>query len=646
MSYCLNPRCQKPQNPNNAKFCSTCGSRLLLDNRYRAIKSISQGGIGRTFLAVDEQTASKCIIKQFSPQNQGTNNAEQGLELFRQEAQRLWELGQHPQIPQLLAYFEPDHQPRGSSTAAIVQTLIEGESLAQKLKVEGAFSEIEVRQILKELLPVLQFVHERNIIHRDINPGNIIRRNITFTSPPAPSSSSSSLKLRPLRLQGEGSMKLLENQLVIVDFSAAKFTSKTALAKTGTVIGSAAYISPEQMRGKALPSSDLYSLGVTCIHLLTDIHPFELFNSLEGVWVWQDYLTNSVSPQLTKMLNKMLEDAVKNRYQSAVEILKDLEPDGDIDRTQLFVQIPVLPTITQNLLPTWKCIQTLKGHFSSINSIAFSCDGKLASGSADRSVKFWDLESNRSLCTFYGHSGLIDAVAFSPNGRFVASGSWDYTIKIWDVETKELVQTLSEHSGWIKSIVFSPDGKNLVSGSADKSLKLWNLETGKVEKTLSEQKSAVHSVAISPDGQFLASGSADKTIKIWNLKGEIQLIDAHSDVVDALIFSPSSQTIISGSADKTIKIWQVDSGKLLQTLNSHSGAINSLAINIEANLLVSGSADKTLKIWHPASGELLHTLYGHSSGVTAVAMSFKGQGNRLIIASGSQDKTLKIWQFE
>jgi WD40 repeat protein/tRNA A-37 threonylcarbamoyl transferase component Bud32 len=635
MSYCLNLRCQKPQNPSNAKFCSTCGARLLLDNRYRAIQSISQGGMGRTFLAVDEQEGNKCIIKQFSPQDQGTNNAEQALELFRQEAQRLWQLGQHPQIPQVLAYFEPDPQPGGSGAAAIVQTLIEGESLAQKLKAEGAFGEIEVKQILQELLPVLQFVHERNIIHRDINPENIIRSNTTLTSPPTPI------------LAGEGSKKNRGYELVLVDFSAAKFTSKTALAKTGTVIGSAAYISPEQMRGKAMPSSDLYSLGVTCIHLLTDIHPFDLFNSLEGVWVWQDYLTNPINPQLAKILNKMLEDAVKNRYQSALEILKDLEPEGDIEEKQLLVQIPVLPTITQNLLPTWKCIKTLQGHFSSINSIALSWDGKLASGSADRTVKLWDLGSNKSFCTFFGHFGLIDTVAFSPNGRFVASGSWDYTIKIWDVETKELVQTLSEHSGWIKCLLISPDGKSLISGSADKTIKIWNLEVWKVEKTF-EDKSAIQAIAISPDGQFLASGRADKTIKIWNLKtGELHLtINAHSDAINALVFSSSGQIIISGSADKTIKIWQLNNSKLLHTLNSHSQAINSLAINIEGNLLVSGSADKTLKIWHLSRGELLQTLDEHSSGVTAVAIGSQGQGNRLLIASGSQDQTLKIWQFE
>jgi serine/threonine protein kinase len=157
---------------------------LLLGDRYRALQPISQGGIGRTFLAVDEQESSKprCIIKQFSLKNQGTNNAEKAAESFRQEAVRLQELGQHPQIPQLLACFEQDD--RTCIPAALVQTYIEGESLAQTLEAEGVFSETQIRQILNELLPVLQFVHDHGVIHRDINPDNIIRRTSPVISSP------------------------------------------------------------------------------------------------------------------------------------------------------------------------------------------------------------------------------------------------------------------------------------------------------------------------------------------------------------------------------------------------------------------------------------------------------------------------------
>ena len=107
MSYCLNPSCQQPQNPDLTKFCQNCGSKLLLKERYRAIKLIGQGGFGRTFLSVDEDKPSKppCVIKQFFPQAQGTDSAQKAAELFEQEAVRLDELGKHPQIPELLAHF-------------------------------------------------------------------------------------------------------------------------------------------------------------------------------------------------------------------------------------------------------------------------------------------------------------------------------------------------------------------------------------------------------------------------------------------------------------------------------------------------------------------------------------------------------------
>jgi len=626
MSYCLNLRCPKPQNPNNARFCSTCGSRLLLGDRYRALEPISQGGVGRTFLAVDEQATSKphCIIKQFAPKNQGTNNAEKAAELFHQEATRLQALGQHPQLPQLLAYFEPDNLTEIGTAPAIVQTLITGQNLAQKLVSEGTFSEAQIRQILNELLPVLQFVHEQGVIHRDINPNNIIRCSSTpFTHEEIEN--------------GEG-------QLVLVDFSAAKFTTKTALARTGTVIGSAAYTAQEQLMGKAVISSDLYSLGVTCIHLLTDIHPFDLFNSLEGIWVWQDYLTNPVSKKLSQILNKMLDSVVRKRYQSAAEILQDLNPQGSTTTPATLSQSSSSQTLTpKSIIPVWTSVRTLTAHTSSINSIAFSPDGQtFASGSADKTIKIWKADSQLPLCTFSGHLSLINAVAFSPEGRQLASGSWDYTIKLWNVETGELVDTLREHSGWIQAVAISPDGETLASGSADKSIKLWNLTTKEVQASFCGHSGAVQALAFSPTGQILASGSLDKTIKIWDLSHGIQLtIEGHLDTVNSLTFSPSGQILISGSADKTIKIWNLGNGALLNTLTGHSEAVNSLALNTQGNTLISASADKTLKIWHPSSGKLLHTLSGHQAGVTAVAISPDSR----IITSGSQDKTIKIWQF-
>ncbi|MEH2281079.1 MAG: serine/threonine-protein kinase [Nostoc sp.] len=289
MSYCLNPHCPKPENPDHVKFCVTCGSKLLLKERYRAIKPIGQGGFGKTFLAVDEDKPSKprCVIKQFYPQSQGTNTLAKAVELFNQEAVQLDELGKHPQIPELLAYFTQE------ARQYLVQEFIDGQNLAQELAHRGAFSEIEIWQLLNDLLSVLQFCHARHVIHRDIKPENIILRES-------------------------------DRKLVLVDFGAAKSATGTALNRTGTSIGSPEYVAPEQMRGRAIFASDIYSLGATCINLLTVRSPFDSYNTNNDTWVWQQYLQTPISNPLSRILNKMLESIPIRRYQTVDEVLNDL----------------------------------------------------------------------------------------------------------------------------------------------------------------------------------------------------------------------------------------------------------------------------------------------------------------------------------
>ncbi len=289
MSQCLNPDCIQI-NSKTTIFCQKCGSKLLLRERYRALKILGQGGFGRTFLAVDEDKPSQpyCVIKQFLPQAQGTNNQQKAGELFKQEAIQLEHLGKHQQIPELFAYFIQDHR------QYLVQEYIPGQNLAQELAKTGAFSEAKIINLLGDLLPVLAFIHKQPVIHRDIKPENIIRR------------------------QGD-------NKLVLVDFGAAKAATRTALAVTGTVIGSAGYVAPEQAVGKAIFASDLYSLGVTCIHLLTNKEPNDLFNSGSFDWVWRNYLTVKINNTLSQVLDKLLQPGTEKRFQTAQEVLEALQ---------------------------------------------------------------------------------------------------------------------------------------------------------------------------------------------------------------------------------------------------------------------------------------------------------------------------------
>lgn len=216
MSHCLNPNCQIPQNPDWNIYCQNCGSKLLLKDRYRPLNLIGQGGFGRTFLAIDEDKPSKpyCVIKQFFPASQGTNNISKAAELFEKEATRLDELGRHSQIPELMAHFTQDGR------QYLVQEFIAGQNLGQALAVEGPYNEEKIKALLNNLLPVLQFIHSHNVIHRDIKPDNIIRRQNN------------------------------DSQLVLVDFGAAKYALGTALLKTGTTIGTPEYTPPNKTEAK------------------------------------------------------------------------------------------------------------------------------------------------------------------------------------------------------------------------------------------------------------------------------------------------------------------------------------------------------------------------------------------------------------
>ncbi len=293
MSYCLNPNCPNPQNTNSEKFCLSCGSKLLLKQRYRAMKPIGQGGFSRTFLARDEDKPSMplCVIKQFYPQAQGTGTLAKAIELFNHEAMRLEELGKHRQIPELLAYFTQDDR------QYLLQEFIDGLNLGQELQQNGVYSETQIQHFLNELLRILQFCHQKQVIHRDIKPENIIRRQ------------------NPAKLRG---------QIVLVDFGASKVVTQASMQQTGTSIGSPEYVAPEQMRGRALFASDIYSLGVTSIHLLTARSPFDLYDINNDVWLWRDYLQAAINPDLGKILDKMLATTPARRYQTVDEVLRDL----------------------------------------------------------------------------------------------------------------------------------------------------------------------------------------------------------------------------------------------------------------------------------------------------------------------------------
>lgn len=651
MSYCLNPYCRTPQNPESSKFCSHCGFKLLLGDRYRAFRLIGRGGFGRTFLAVDEYKPSrpKCVIKQFFPQHQSTQSPERARELFRREAVQLEHLGRHAQIPELLAHFEQaDYQ-------YLVQEFINGRNLLQEIAQTGPFSDVEVWQLLDDLLPVLEFIHHHQVIHRDIKPQNIIRRANT-------------------------------QQYVLVDFGAATSISGRDLSRTGTSIGSPEFVAPEQAMGKATFASDLYSLGVTCIYLLTQVRPANLFDTNEGMWSWQQHVSRPVNTVLGEILDKLLQGPVKRRYQSAIEVQRDLHGtailqalgieketgdrgqgtgnrgeeelgewqevgSGVAEETMEVTQMTQLPASARlSLMKSWTCTHTLIGHESWVRSVVIHPTQKLlASGSGDRTIRFWDLESGELRRTVQAHEAWVRSIALSPDGELLASCSNDKTVKLWRWATGELRQTLKGHTDWVRSVDFSPDGQRLVSSSQDKTICVWRVDTGELVQTLKGHLHWVITAIFAPlsypgnaDGHLILSGSRDKTIRVWDWHTgrQVAVLEGHTDAVNSLATSPDGRLLASASDDGTVRLWDCQTGSLQHTLTEQASAVNAVAISADGELLVSGGQDKVIQIWNARTGDLLHVLSGHSNWIWSVAIGPNSQ----TIASGSWDGSIKLWR--
>ncbi|WP_019505689.1 serine/threonine-protein kinase [Pleurocapsa sp. PCC 7319] len=263
----------------------------ILASRYKIIDYIASGGFGRTYLAEDIQLPSKvkCVVKQLYPSIEDPKFLAVARRLFKTEASTLHNLGNHDQIPKLLAYFEEEEK------FYLVQQYIEGQTLGKELNPSHVWSEAQIIELLNDSLNILKYIHAKGVIHRDIKPDNLIRRNS-------------------------------DHKLVLVDFGTVKnvLNGQTNIGQLTVPVGTQGYMPTEQARGKPRPTSDLYALGIICIQALTGVEPLDLEEDDEGELIWESLA--DISPQLAEILTKITRYHFKDRYQSAEEVLQALTP--------------------------------------------------------------------------------------------------------------------------------------------------------------------------------------------------------------------------------------------------------------------------------------------------------------------------------
>lgn len=259
----------------------------LLSNRYRVKEVLAKGGFGKTYLAEDTHRPGNpiCVVKQLQLKSPKPELLEMARNFFNIEAETLEELGRHDQIPQLLAYFEQGGE------FFLVQEYIKGPTLKQEIN-KGVFNERKVIEFLRDILQILDFIHQRQVIHRDIKPGNLIRRE-------------------------------KDQKLILIDFGAVKQKIQGD-AGGGVAVGTNGYVPPEQWKSNPQFNSDIFALGMVAIQCLTGIHPTKLLKEEDtDIPIWKNKV--KISQKLSSILDRMTDPDFKQRYQSAAEVLLELD---------------------------------------------------------------------------------------------------------------------------------------------------------------------------------------------------------------------------------------------------------------------------------------------------------------------------------
>lgn len=652
MAYCPNPVCPSPQNVPSANFCQTCGTALTLVGRYRLQSLLGQGGFGRTVLAIDT-AGNRCVVKQIYSSSAASSTATK--EGFEAEADRLRRLGEHPQIPRLIEAIESE------LGQFLVQQFIPGESLEARIEKDGPWTQEDVRSLLSNLIPVLQYVHSFDIIHRDIKPANIVVNSKTKSLP------------------------------TLVDFGAAKWVRQ---APAKTVIGSAGYAAPEQSMGQATFASDIYSLGLTCLYLLTSIHPFSLYSAAEDRWVWRDYLPQPIETRFAQVLDQMVDRSLQRRYASMDQVALDLQFSQD---PLSYASKQLLTRAKESVKPLKNALQSSKPAvrpaITAVNTTVQTWERRyriaeamgitqaiaihpliFATAGTDGSIRLWHLSSSQLIHTFQrrriigdGHTAAVTALAFHPDGRALYSASNDGTIKEWDTAERCLLNTLTP-AGWLPTdLMVTADGRQLISPNSDGKIVIWDIDTLMPAYELAQHQQRVNAIALSRTGDVLASASDDGTVKLWRCRqqGGPQLaktISLNNTASHKLWFKgsqesegaialalytppdqPSTQQLVVATTTGSVQLYTLDvqlNPSSPQNFYQSPYPITAFALSTDGYLAI-GSEDSVLTIWRLSRGECVAKL-AHDWGVVAIAFSPNGQ--TLITASAAE--IITVWQKE
>ena len=569
-------------------------------DRYEIVKQLGQGQDGQTVLArsvAAHANQTFAVVKHlYQPQ--------ESLEAL---TGRLQAVGAHPQLPTLID---------GWQTAAGQFLAFEYIAAPPIVQVEPPpWSPEQVQALLLSLLPVLEHIHSFRLVHGDIRPTNI--------------------------RQGRGQPP------VLIDLRITQRLGRRQQSLTATG-GDAAYAAPEQALGDLVYASDLYSLGLVAIHLLTGLAPFDLYSVADNRWIWPDLATEPLPQPLSRVLQRLLERSLEKRYTSAAQVLAALQKPSVsflLDKARSFLRSQTsLPTQVETrsaLLPEqsapeiqWQlyCQFITQGI-----TTALALQGQLlALGTSSGAVFVSDLATDREIYTLSGsgHRDRITALAFHPKLPMLYSASSDGTVKLWDLTNGQLRHTLRQ-PGWQPTDLAIALPDFLVVSDGTGYITVWDLEKLTRYHRFNQHQDWVS--AIATHGDYLASISRDRTLRFWSLSEKRLLETLSISPGRTLALHPSGQHIIVGNDQGQVDVWHAADFTKPDRLCGLEDGITALALSPDARLLAIGTDGNGLQVHQGASGQCVSEL---PQGWGVVAIAFDGQ----ILVSSSQDETVTIWQ--
>ena len=559
-------------------------SGRTIDN-YLLLRRLGGGGFGDVYLAehIHRKTlfAMKILRSHLGQENlQAFINEARVFRLVHPNIMCVRDFGMDGDVP----FIVMDYLPGG--------TLRELHPHGKPLMLKAIVSYV------KQVGAALQYAHDEGLVHRDVKPENML-----------------------VGTQGE---------IVLSDFGIVTTSYTWGKDRQGAVVGTAAYMAPEQIQSRAVRASDQYALAALTYEWLVGTPPFlgtvtEL--TAKHLYSLPPSLRErdpTILPEIEQVVLKALAKDPAQRFPSVQEFATALEKAAK--------------------LPIGTTLQVLSIPASLLPSLAWSPDGIRLAVASSNTVSVWQVEQGESLFRSAWHNQPVTVVAWSPDGSRLASASNDRTVQIGNAAAGNLLVTCAGHHEEVFTVAWSPDNARLASAGADRAVRIWDTATGQTVAVVVSHGDDILSVAWSPDGAALASAGYDGTVQVHKMPDQklLWMYSSRANVY-ALAWSPDSMRLAAASYDATVQLFEAATGRVLQTYRGHTAGVFAVAWSPDNALLASGGDDATVHIWESATGRPVFTYRGHTRGVRAISWS-PLTGNDACIASAGLDQVVLVWQ--